>query len=588
VFALLSARSGARRGSRLLAACTTAMAAAGAIALAPACAAHADSGAPRGAGISVPRPALRPPTLHLPSRALPSGSSAPAAGTGLTTPRFDADGDGHEDILSQDPDGTVNIWSSGQPADTAWSSPGMSPVRFRDLLTPGAMTADQTGPQILSLTQSGQLSLWNLPDFPYSPLWTGTGWQIYNQVVAVGDVNGDGWGDLLARTPGGDLYLYSGTGDATAPFGEPVRAGRGFGVYDQLVGAGDITGTGHETLVARDLNGDLWMYELDGTAVTPLAPRVRIGYGWNAYNQIIGFGDGPGTIGGLMGRTPSGDLYAYQGDGSGTGTLTPRTLVGSGWNRNTVSGQGHTALYGRADLYGLTSGGDLYHYSGTDTGGLTPRTMVGLTRQWLDIRLLTTVSLTDYDERSLLEIDHDTLYNYVNTYTGVTSTGWSGYSTVLGPGDLNGDGYSDMLARDASGVLWLRPGTGDARFADRTRIGAGWNVYDQITGAGDIDGDGLTDVVARDAATGHLYLYLGTGGGAAPFRPRTDIGAGWNAYTRIAAPGDLDGDGRADIVAATPGGLLYRYSGSGHGGTATFRPRVEIGTAGWNTYAGLF
>ena len=586
MFALLPARSGARRRSRLLAACTSVVAAAGALMLAPTGAAHADSATPHRAGIALPRPALRPPTLHLPTGAQLLGRT-PAA-TGLTTPRFDADGDGREDVLSQDPDGTVNIWNSGQPADTAWTSPGMSPVRFRDLLTPGPMTSDRTGPQLLSLTQSGQLSLWNLTDFPYSPLWTGTGWQIYDQVVAVGDIDGNGFGDLLARTPAGDLYLYSGTGDGTAPFADPVKVGHGFGVYDQLVGAGDITGTGYETLVARDLDGGLWMYRLDGAATAPIAPRVKIGSGWNTYNQLIGLGDDPGSTGGLMGRTLSGDLYAYQGDGSGTGTLTPRTPVGGGWNRNLVSGQGHTTLYGRADLYGLTSGGDLYHYSGTDTGGLTPRTMVGLTRQWLDTRLLTTVSLTDYDERSLLEIDHDTLYNLRDSFTGVTSTGWSGYGTVLGPGDLNGDGYADMLARDASGVLWLRPGTGDARFADRTRVGGGWNAYDRITGAGDINGDGLTDIVARDAGTGHLYLYLGTGVGAAPFQPRIDVGGGWNAYTAIAAPGDLDGDGRADIVAVTPGGLLYRYSGSGHSGTVTFRARVEIGTAGWNTYTSLF
>ena len=129
-------------------------------------------------------------------------------------------------------------------------------------------------------------------------------------------------------------------------------------------------------------------------------------------------------------------------------------------------------------------------------------------------------------------------------------------------------------------------GRGDGTFYGRAKVGGGWGGYTQITGAGDINGDGFADIVAR-ATNGHLYLYQGTGNGKAPFKARVDIGGGWNTYTKLAAPGDLDGDGRADIVAVTSGGELYRYSGSGHTGTATFKPRAKIGTAGWNTYSNL-
>ena len=44
----------------------------------------------------------------------------------------------------------------------------------------------------------------------------GYGWQMFSQMITPGDVTGDGRVDLLGRTPAGKLYLYRGTGVATA------------------------------------------------------------------------------------------------------------------------------------------------------------------------------------------------------------------------------------------------------------------------------------------------------------------------------------------------------------------------------------
>ena len=583
------AHRGARRRGRLLAACTTGVVAAGALALGPAGVARADGAAvtthvwsATSAHATVPGGtalAGRHPTVVLPhhKRTL----SATAAADALVTPRYDVDGDGLEDFLTQEIDGTVHQLGS---VANAWTTLGQSPVMYRDILTPGDLTAGIAGPEVLSLTTTGRLAMWDHGTFPTgSPAWTGIGWQIYNKVVAVGDVDGDGWGDLLARTPSGDLYLYRGTGSATAPFAARVKVGYGYGVYDQLIGAGDITATGHQTLVARDLAGDLWMYTLDGTAADPLSARVKIGTGWNVYNQLVGAGDEKGAVGGIFGRALNGDLYWYEG--TGTGTLTARAKISTNWNSQLVVGQGSVPLWGKNDLFAQTAGGSLSYYYGNLNGGLSARLPVD--GSWKGSKLLTSVSLTQQDEEPLLEIYNGTLYNDTPGFEGVHSSGWGVYGTVFGPGDLNGDGNADLLARDTGGVLWLLTGKGNGSFYGRAKVGAGWGGYNQITGAGDVNGDGYADIVAR-AANGHLYLYLGTGVGSAPFRARQDIGAGWNTYTRLAAPGDLDGDGRADLVAVTSGGQLYRYSGSGYTGTSTFKPRVEIGTAGWNTYSAIF
>jgi hypothetical protein len=47
-----------------------------------------------------------------------------------------------------------------------------------------------------------------------------------------------------------------------------------------------MTGDGHADLVARDSHGVLWLYKGTGKASAPYAPRVEIGSGWNTYKLI--------------------------------------------------------------------------------------------------------------------------------------------------------------------------------------------------------------------------------------------------------------------------------------------------------------
>ncbi|MFI1091990.1 FG-GAP repeat domain-containing protein [Streptomyces sp. NPDC020917] len=572
-----------------MAACTAGVLAAGAFALGPAGTAFADGGsAPHKVQLSAPQNTTHP-TSTLKKHKKTSFSTA--AGSALTTPRYDYDGDGYSDLVVQELDHSVAVLSSAKitQGQQGYTTLGTSNVLYRDILMPGKVSSGSAGGEVLGLTQSGHLSLFASADALVNGYanWTGNGWQIYNQVVAVGDIDGNGYGDLLARTPSGDLYLYKGTGNGSAPFSGRVQVGYGYDIYDQLIGAGDITGTGYETLVARDLNGDLWMYKLDGTAAKPVASRVKIGYGWSSYNQLIGWGDDNGSTGQIMGRTADGTLYWYTGTGTGTGTgtLTPRERFGPDWNSPVVSGQGHTAVWGKSDLIAVSTGGTLYYYFSYNTGVYSARQQLGT--GWKGTKLILPVALTDSGDVPLLEIYNGQLWNDQGSAPVYISSGWGGYNKVFGPGDLNNDGRSDLLARDTSGVLWLLTGRGDNSFYNRVKVGPGWGQYNQLTGAGDINGDGYADIVAR-AGNGHLYLYLGTGNSKAPFKSRIDIGGGWNSYTKLASSGDMDGDGRADLVAVTPGGQLYRYSGTGHIGTKTFKPKAKIGTAGWNSYAALY
>lgn len=76
--------------------------------------------------------------------------------------------------------------------------------------------------------------------------------------------------------------------------------------------------------------------------------------------------------------------------------------------------------------------------------------------------------------------------------------GWNVMTAVVGPGDLNGDRKSDVVARDTSGTLWLYRGRGN--WLHRVQAGGGWNAKGTIGGRGDFSGDGKNDVLAVDAA----------------------------------------------------------------------------------------
>ncbi|MBT2441076.1 VCBS repeat-containing protein [Streptomyces sp. ISL-36] len=160
--------------------------------------------------------------------------------------------------------------------------------------------------------------------------------------------------------------------------------------------------------------------------------------------------------------------------------------------------------------------------------------------------------------------------------------GWQTYKQIEAVGDLEGNGVGDLVALDGSGVLWQYLGKGDGTFAPRVKIGVGWGIYNKITGGSDLNNDGRSDLLATDKA-GDLYLYKGTGSTTAPFGPRTKIGYGWGIYNHITAVGDIAGTTAGDLVARDTAGVLWLYQGNGTGG---FSPRVRIG-GGWGAFSQL-
>lgn len=243
-----------------------------------------------------------------------------------------------------------------------------------------------------------------------------------------------------------------------------------------------------------------------------------------------------------LARDSSGVLWQYQGTGSATAPYFSRYRVGSGWQGyNAVTSMTALRADGTGDMVARDTSGVLWHYkgSGNPSAPFLKRTEVG--------------------------------------------KGWGIYNQLTGARDLNADGIADLIARDASGVLWFYKGTGTAGapFAARVKIGPGWQIYNMLTDTGDITADGKADLIARDTS-GVLWLYKGTGNAAAPFAARVKVGPGWGIYNVLNGPSDLSGDGRPDLIARDSSGVLWLYKGTGSG-TAPFAARAQIAT-GWQIY----
>ncbi|MFI7408052.1 FG-GAP repeat domain-containing protein [Streptomyces sp. NPDC049627] len=162
-------------------------------------------------------------------------------------------------------------------------------------------------------------------------------------------------------------------------------------------------------------------------------------------------------------------------------------------------------------------------------------------------------------------------------------TGWNAYDVLTSPGDLTGDKRADLLARKAStGDVYLFAAKSDGTLAAGKRIRSAWTGYTKVVGAGDLNGDGHGDVLARDRA-GVLWRYDGLGNGL--LKERVKVFSGWGSgYDVVVGAGDITGDGKADLVSRDGSGTVWRNNGDGKG---SFGARVKI-ASGWQGYKGIF
>ena len=163
---------------------------------------------------------------------------------------------------------------------------------------------------------------------------------------------------------------------------------------------------------------------------------------------------------------------------------------------------------------------------------------------------------------------------------------WSGLpgSAVSSAGDVNGDGFEDVIVGEhgfdnpqvdegrAFVFLGSATGLGPAPIWTREGNQAGARFGRAVAGVGDVNGDGFDDVLVGapyfDNAEGRAFLYLGspTGPSTTPAWIVDGEGSSYYLGWDLSAAGDVNGDGLDDVLIGIPGfGMARVWHGTPSG-----------------------
>jgi hypothetical protein len=393
---------------------------------------------------------------------------------------------------------TLDVNGDGLP-DLAVGAPDAASNLGKAYVYLGSATGFSTTPQT-TLTGAA------IPESPNQGFFGTT-------VASAGDLNGDGFGDLVvgAMSDGESdplVYVYFG-GPAGISSPQIVLTDHGSGAFQaSMAAAGDVNGDGFGDLIVGertdfDTTADAWVYfgSFDGISassaahlVGPVSAGAVAGPVVASAGDLDGDGFGDVFVGADYFLNTSGSSMVYLGSATGP-NATPTTL--STGISNVEQSYGDTPPCavdldgdGFADLVlrGPTFNGTALIYPGS-ASGISP---------------LPTTTLTAV----------------------VPDDGWAVW---LGAADVDGDGFQDLLVGSnglnlATGGVYVYPG-GAAGVASSPAMmivgpdGQAGYFGTRVSSAGDVDGDGFADVVVGafrvSADSGRAYLFTGSASGLA-------------------------------------------------------------------------
>ena len=471
-----------------------------------------------------------------------------------------------------------------------------------------------------------------------SPSWTAESDQadahFGYSVGTAGDVNSDGYSDVIVGAVfydsgeiwEGRAFVYHGSATGLSATANWSAEGDQFGaLFGSSVGtAGDVNGDGYSDVIVgaeqfdsgETNEGGAFVYHGSATGLNATAD-------WTAEGDQAeaNFGSSVGTAGDVNGdgyfdvivgadrydnaESDEGRAYAYHGSATGlnaTADWTAEANFGSSvGTAGDVNGDGYSDIIVGAKQFdsGETNEGGAFVYQGSATG-------LNATADWTaegdqaeanfgsSVGTAGDVNGDGYsdvivgaDRYDNAETDEGRAFVYHGSATGVSATAdWTAEGDQAGAffgdsvgtaGDVNGDGYSDVIVgairysrvefNEGRAFVYQGSATGPSATADWTadsdQVGAGFGV--SVGMAGDVNGDGYSDVIVGayeydggETNEGRAFVFhgLATGLGAtADWTAESDqVGAGFGVSVGMA--GDVNGDGYSDVIVGA-----YEYDG---------------------------
>ena len=390
-----------------------------------------------------------------------------------------------------------------------------------------------------------------------------------DQLTGVGDMSGDGKNDLVVRQETTKrLYLFRGTD--RAGYRKRVQLSADWSRFNLTAGVGDFNGDGDNDLVARDTDNRLWL--VPGNGARSLGTPVMLPYRWGSFDIIAGMGDATndGKPDIIARKRRNGLTFVYPGDGNGGlerryGAYTAFKDV------DFLAATGQLTGTSRADLVGRV-GGRLMVY--TNTGGQNIESIVDTGTVLSDTDLVLNAGDWNGDGHGdLMTRSASTGRMYFRAGQGGSRFAepvqafrggkhWRRIDLVAAVGDVTGDGYPDLMGQPRGKAMRIYPGNGSTGFRRAYIAHSSISSTAQI-GVGLWNGDGTPDSIVR-RTDGSLLFFPGNGPGG--LMSPSKIGSATRRYDWIQGVGDANGDGHPDVMARQrSNGTLWLLPGNGAG-----------------------
>ncbi|GGM98140.1 hypothetical protein GCM10010967_34940 [Dyadobacter beijingensis] len=418
----------------------------------------------------------------------------------------------------------------------------------------------------------------------------GDGW-LGSAVAGAGDVNGDGYSDIIigcytydhGQNDEGQVYIYHGKPGNIGPL--PKAAGYS-SVSGSLAGssvsnAGDINGDGLEDMIVGAPNFD----------------QGQVGEG----AAFISYGDAAtGTVGNIS--FPSNEINAHlgcsvSGAGDTNGDGYDDVIIGASGAQNGVNvGAAYIILGGPQ---GIASAPSKTLYAANQGFGISVSDAGDINRDGYDDVIVG----APFASKSNPAISQcGAVFVYLGSANGVISPGTIVYSGIAGAkmgnsldnaGDVNGDGFNDIIAgasqanigknKEGAAFIWYGNIAGipsNTPWSNSLSLDqADAEFGTSVSGAGDVNGDGYGDVIVGapkhdngQSDEGVASVFYGSNGGCSignktlldANQSNASFGKSVGGFT------DVNGDGYDDVVVGAPqydglsanGGGVWVFHGS--------------------------